>query len=183
MSARRAEALSRDRILEVALALARREGSEALSMRRIAAELGTGPMSLYNHVPDKDALLDGLVERVFAQIDTPAGATWREVGEAWATSTRATVLVNGPLVPILVGPRRGFPLLGLLNAATQAVRDTGLDDETARDVIRIVSRWVAGSVVADAALLRAGLARRVDLDAVFARGLDALLDGLASDIG
>jgi AcrR family transcriptional regulator len=182
-AARRAEALSRDRILDAALALAHEEGTDALSMRRIAAELGTGAMSLYNHVPDKDALLDGLAERMFSPIETPSGATWREVSEAWATSTRANVLANGPLVPILVGARRGFPLIGLLKEVVQALQATGLDAEVAHDITRVVSRWVAGSIIADAALLRAGLAQRDELDDVFTRGLDALLNGLAPHIG
>jgi AcrR family transcriptional regulator len=178
-AARSAEALTRDRIIDAALALARKEGAAALSMRRIAAELGTGAMSLYNHVPDKEALLEGLVERIFNSVETPSGATWREVSTAWATSTRATVLANGPLLPILVGPRRGFPLLGLLNRARQALVDSGLETDEAREVTSIVSRWVIGSVMADAAMLRGGLAPRDQLDELFAQGLDALHDGLA----
>ena len=58
--------LSSERILDAAEGIARAEGVGALSMRRVAAELGTGAMSLYNHVPNKEALLGGLAERVLA---------------------------------------------------------------------------------------------------------------------
>lgn len=178
-AARSSETLTRDRILDAALALARKDGAGALSMRRIAAELGTGAMSLYNHVPDKEALLDGLAERLFAHVETPSGATWRDVSTAWATSTRATVLANGPLLPILIGPRRGFPLIGLLKGAVQAITATGLDPDAARKVTSVVGRWVTGSIMADAAMLRGELAQRDDLDEIFTLGLDALHDALA----
>ena len=64
--------LSRARILETALWLADEGGLEALSMRRIGAELGVEAMSLYNHVPSKAALLDGLVEVILDAMPTPA---------------------------------------------------------------------------------------------------------------
>jgi AcrR family transcriptional regulator len=64
-------ALSRDRILKVALQLADQNGLEALSMRKLAEALGVQAMSLYNHVANKDDLLDGMVELVVAQIELP----------------------------------------------------------------------------------------------------------------
>ncbi|MFL6057619.1 MAG: TetR family transcriptional regulator, partial [Rubrobacteraceae bacterium] len=54
--------LSRRRVLEEAVRFADREGLEALTMRKLGAELGVEAMSLYNHVPNKGALLDGMVE-------------------------------------------------------------------------------------------------------------------------
>ena len=63
--------LGRDRILEAAIRLADTEGVEALSMRKVAKELGYEVMSLYNHVRNKDDVLDGIVDLVAAEIDTP----------------------------------------------------------------------------------------------------------------
>ena len=54
--------LSRERILRTAVALADEHGSDAVSMRRLAQELGVDPMSLYHHVANKDALLDGMAD-------------------------------------------------------------------------------------------------------------------------
>ena len=64
--------LSRDRILERALQLADDEGVEALTMRRLADELGFEAMSLYRHVKNKDDVIDGIVDLVLAEFESPA---------------------------------------------------------------------------------------------------------------
>ena len=56
--------LTRDRVIEAALALADEGGFDALSMRKLADELGVKAMSLYNHVANKDDVLDGIVTRL-----------------------------------------------------------------------------------------------------------------------
>ena len=66
--------LSRARIISAAVELIEREGVDAVSMRRIATGLGSGVMSLYNHVPSKAALLDGVAERVISSIDVTSEA-------------------------------------------------------------------------------------------------------------
>lgn len=82
----RRQPLSRRRILQTALELVDREGLEALSMRRLGAELGVEAMSLYNHVSDKQALLDGIAELLLEEVVIPAPDpqhwedAWREVG-------------------------------------------------------------------------------------------------------
>jgi len=74
--------LSRDRIVASALTLADRDGLEAVTMRRLAQTLGVEAMSLYKHVANKDAILDGLLEQVL-----PRGAASAERG-AEATDDR-----------------------------------------------------------------------------------------------
>ncbi len=59
--------VTRDRVLEAAMSIADAEGLSAVSMRRVATELQVEAMSLYHHVANKDALLDGLVERVVTE--------------------------------------------------------------------------------------------------------------------
>src|SRR5438309_11246002 len=75
-------ALSRERVLDAAITLADREGIEALSMRRLGQEVGVEAMSLYNHVRNKDEVLNGMVDIVFSEIDLPAA------GEDWPTAMR-----------------------------------------------------------------------------------------------
>ena len=75
-------ALNRERVLEAGVALADREGIGALSMRRLGQEVGVEAMSLYNHVRNKDELLNGMVDIVFSEIDLPAA------GEDWPTAMR-----------------------------------------------------------------------------------------------
>lgn len=71
--------LSREQILDAALALADREGLENLSMRRLAQELGAGTMTLYTYFRDKEELLDAAVEQVAGQVATPpASGSWQE---------------------------------------------------------------------------------------------------------
>ena len=66
--------LSRDRILRCAVELADRDGLEATSLRKVAGELGVHVTSLYHHVATKDALLDGIVEELFATAPLPHGS-------------------------------------------------------------------------------------------------------------
>lgn len=63
--------LSRERVLQSAVALAARCGIESVTMRRLADELGAGAMSLYPHLPNKEELLDGSVDIVFGEIEPP----------------------------------------------------------------------------------------------------------------
>ncbi|MFF1875307.1 TetR/AcrR family transcriptional regulator C-terminal domain-containing protein [Streptomyces sp. CB03911] len=84
-AARRAP-LSRDRVLRAAVALADATGIEALSMRRLAQELGVVPMALYKHVANKEELLDGMVDAVVGGIDPP------DLGPDWRAAVRGRVL-------------------------------------------------------------------------------------------
>ena len=100
--------LSRDRIVSTALALADSEGLEAVSTRRLAAELGvTGP-SLYNHVGTKEELLDDVVDTVLARVDTSMFAelsktnpAWRAALEKWARAYREAIAAHPNIVPAL----------------------------------------------------------------------------------
>lgn len=86
--------LSRDKVLAAAVALADQEGVEALAVRGLADVLGVHPTSLYNHVASKEALLDGVVETLFAELDLRTDlASWqewvREVAAAFRALARA----------------------------------------------------------------------------------------------
>jgi AcrR family transcriptional regulator len=74
--------LNRERVLRAALDLADRDGIEALSMRKLGRELGVEAMSLYNHVANKDDLLDGLADMVVGEIEVPS------VGDDWKAAMR-----------------------------------------------------------------------------------------------
>lgn len=75
-------ALSRERIVAAAIAVADKEGLDALSMRRVAVDLDVAPMSLYRHVRDKDDLLLGMMDAAFGEwqlLEPRSGDGWREV--------------------------------------------------------------------------------------------------------
>ena len=89
---RRRTPLSRERVLRAAIALADERGAQELTMRKLAKELGVEAMSLYNHVANKDDLLDGMIDIVFAEIEAPlAGGDWKAELRKRAVSTRAAL--------------------------------------------------------------------------------------------
>jgi AcrR family transcriptional regulator len=85
--------LSKERVLRAAVAVADEGGVDALSMRKIAQELGVVPMALYKHVANKDELLDGMVDVVVGEIDPPAGGTdWKAAIRQRVLSARDALL-------------------------------------------------------------------------------------------
>jgi AcrR family transcriptional regulator len=97
--------LSREQVLDAALDLVDRDGVAALSMRRLGAELGVEAMTLYHYLPNKDALLDGIVERVMAQADTTlTSGPWDRALTDYARSLRATLLRH-PGAALIVATR------------------------------------------------------------------------------
>ncbi len=104
--------LSRERVLRAAVKLADEGGIESVSMRRLGQELGVEAMSLYNHIDNKEALLDGMVELVVSEIDlSSGGADWKSevrnqillardsmLRHKWAPSVMETRTSIGPAV-------------------------------------------------------------------------------------
>lgn len=88
--------LTRERILAAALSLVEREGPAALSMRRLARDLGVEAMSLYNHVGGKAEILDGLAELFLIAIELPPerGDSWEDRIRALARAFRKAALAN-----------------------------------------------------------------------------------------
>ncbi|GAA4385339.1 TetR/AcrR family transcriptional regulator [Agromyces bauzanensis] len=118
-TARRAP-LTRDRVLEAAVELADTAGIDGLTIRRLAVELGVEPMSLYYHVPNKEAILDGIVDLVFREIEEAVGGfVVAETDAAWKTTLRTRILtarevmLRHPWAPGVMDTRTE---LGLANA-------------------------------------------------------------------
>ena len=92
-SAARRTPLSRDRVLQAAVVLADEGGIGALSMRKLAQELGVEAMSLYNHVANKDDILDGIIDVVASEIELPPdGADWKTALRQTAVSAHEALL-------------------------------------------------------------------------------------------
>ncbi|MET8306772.1 MULTISPECIES: TetR/AcrR family transcriptional regulator [unclassified Micromonospora] len=109
--------LSRERVLAAAVALADAEGIQALTMRRLAADLGVEAMSLYHHLPAKEALLDGVVETVVAEIVAAVGRISTNDGDGgWRGRLRRQflaarqIMLRHPWMPGLLGSRRTIPV-------------------------------------------------------------------------
>src|SRR5215212_8293489 len=94
--------LSRGRVLRAGIALADTGGLESLTMRRLGEELGVEAMSLYKHVANKDALIDGMVDLVFAEIELPdGGSDWRTAMRDRAVSARAALVRHPWATPLM----------------------------------------------------------------------------------
>jgi AcrR family transcriptional regulator len=114
-------ALSRERIIEVALAVVEQEGWDALSMRRLAQELDVWPMAVYRYFQDKDALAEGLVDAAAAKVELPARrGSWRARLSSLLRGARAAL--RWPSSTLAVGADRA-----LLTPSGERISEAGLD--------------------------------------------------------
>jgi AcrR family transcriptional regulator len=145
--------LSRDRVLDAALALIDRDGIDKLSMRRLGAELGVEAMTLYYYVPNKAALLDGLVERIAtrATADMPADGTWRDMLRGFAESCRTELLRHPGVLPLAATrPVLTGAALDVVEAGAARLCRAGFTPHEALHVINIVGTFVLGHTLAEA---------------------------------
>ncbi len=137
--------LDPDRIVDAAIRILDTEGLDALTIRRLAAELGAGAMTLYWYVQNKDELLDLVADRVVAEIAIPAEGTWRERAEATAVSFRDVLLRHPAAIPFMSArPILGPGALGIMDAAVGVFRDAGFDDDVAADAYFTLTNYVTG---------------------------------------
>lgn len=107
MGTKHREKLSRDRVVEAALHIMDTEGLDAVTMRRVGRELGVEAMSLYNHVLDKDDLLDGIREYVLSQFEDPGTeGSWEERARRGARSWREALRAH-PNTLVLISESKG----------------------------------------------------------------------------
>jgi TetR/AcrR family transcriptional regulator, tetracycline repressor protein len=132
--------LSKGAVVERALALADADGLDALTIRRLAAELRVTPMALYWHFRNKDELLDGLADRVWAEIDTDVdpAADWlvqlRGMLESLVRTLRAHPAASQLL---LIGEKlNGGAALQATETTLEVLRRGGFDPEHAAEVAR-----------------------------------------------
>jgi AcrR family transcriptional regulator len=154
-TSQRKQALNRERIVVSAVELLEREGEDALSMRRIAAELGYGVMSLYNHVPNKAALLDAIAEHVMggAQFAADPQADWRDQARTLVRTFREISRKHPRSVNVVIMRQLNSPAgLRPLELALATARAAGFDGVTAVRVMRAFVAYALGTVVNEARL-------------------------------
>jgi len=145
-SARARPPLSRERVLRAAMLLADREGVEALTMRKLARELGVEAMTLYYYVAKKGEILDGIGDLVASEIELPSG----EVGWKAAVRQRAIsaheVLLRHPWASMLwvssmtIGPGR----LRYMDAGLRAYREAGFSPALTEQAFHAVENHIVG---------------------------------------
>lgn len=144
-------AYSRARITEAAVRIADADGLEAASMRRIAADLGTGAMSLYRYVPSRDDLIELMYDHVVGTLDVPAAPTgdWRADLRLVARTTREMWLAH-PWVADLHRPRPAFGpnQLRIMEFAFGAL-DVGVPVDDIITLVNMLNGYVTTTVRAE----------------------------------
>jgi AcrR family transcriptional regulator len=141
--------LSRERVLRAAIALADERGPAELTMRKLAKELGVEAMSLYNHVANKDDLLDGMVDIVFGEIEPPvAGGDWKAELRKRAISTRAALNRHRWAIGEMEGRTSHGPSnLRVHDAVLGCLRAAGFSLETTVHAYSVQDAYIYGFVL------------------------------------
>ena len=137
--------LSRSFVLQAAVALADRDGLDGFSMRRLAQELGVVPMALYKHVANKDELLDGMVEIVFGEIESPSiDDDWRSAMRSRAISARDALKRHSWAIGLMETRNPGPANLRNHNAVMGCLREAGFSFETAIHAYSLQDAYIYG---------------------------------------
>jgi AcrR family transcriptional regulator len=144
--------LTRDRVIDGALRVMDGEGLDAVSMRRVAREVGVEAMSLYNHVQDKDDLLQGMCDRVMGDFEFPSTTgDWLETCRATARSWRHVLQQHPDVMRLFAethGPSMKSPdALRPTEFALSLLRSGGLSDRETFEAFRTIGAYIQGFVM------------------------------------
>jgi AcrR family transcriptional regulator len=209
----RRPALTREAIVAAAMAVADAEGLEAVSMRRVAAELGARTMSLYTHIDRKEDLLDLMADEMIGEVlveEAALSGSWRDAISAIVRRERDAYLRH-PWMSELIGKRSrvGPNTLRHLEQSLTALDELNVDLETAIDIVGTVDHYMLGHVMVEVAVRcrpEVSLGERAYLEELvrsgdyprlapllrgnrpkrhgdFERGLQWLLDGIERELG
>ncbi len=149
--------ITRELVVRTALRLMDAEGLEAVSMRRVARELGVEAMSLYHHVRDKEDLLDGVIEAAMAEFPVPEDhPDWREAGRRIARAWRALLKAHPHVLTLLAHRREPLAAAAVLRPVDRALAvlaRAGLSPEETVRAFRAFGSYIQGFVLAELAHL------------------------------
>jgi TetR/AcrR family tetracycline transcriptional repressor len=154
------EPLTRDRVIEAALRVMDEEGLEAVSMRRVAREVGVEAMSLYHHVEDKEDLLDGICERVMAEFDFPEPVDdWAENCRRGARAWRRLLQAHPAVMRLFAeqrGPVRSIDSMRPMEFALEILRGAGLSDRDTAQAFHAFGGYIQGFVMMELGSIAGG---------------------------
>jgi AcrR family transcriptional regulator len=145
--------LSRDAILDAAVRFVDEHGIGKLSMRKLGAELGVEAMTLYYYVPNKEALLDGLVDHVTAGADLAVrdGEDWAAVLRRMAVSLRSVLLAHPGVLPLVsTRPVLSPSSLDAVEGILAVLDAAGFLPRQGLDALNIIGTFVVGHTLAEA---------------------------------
>lgn len=155
MSVLKRPPVTRQRILDIAFALADQEGLQAVTMRRVGKELGVEGMALYNHVRDKHDILDGIVERVLDQIPLPsAEADWKDAMRVRADGARRVFLEHTWAIGLLESRHTNSSptRLAYFDTVLACLRAAGFDATMSMRAFSILDSFVYGAILQEVTL-------------------------------
>jgi len=158
-------ALTRERVIAAAVALADGIGVDALTIRKLAAELDVKPMTIYHHVANKEAIIDGMVDAVFSEIDLPpTDVGWKQAVRQRTASARV-VLARHPWAAPLMESRTspGPATLRHHDAMLGCLRAGGLSVAMTAHAYALIDAFVYGFALQEASLPATGGAEMADL--------------------
>jgi AcrR family transcriptional regulator len=157
--------LTADRVLDGAMDLADRIGVHPLTIRRLADALDTKPMTIYHHLPSKDAILDGMVDRVFGQIDRPpTDLGWKAAMRHRCVSAREVLGRHPWAVPLMESRTTPLPeTLAHHDAVLGCLRRGGLSLEMTAHAYALLDSYVYGFALQEASLPATGGTEMADL--------------------
>jgi AcrR family transcriptional regulator len=157
--------LSADRVLDGAMALADEMGIGAFTIRKLADALDTKPMTIYHHVSSKDAILDGMVDRVFAEIDRPPpDLDWKPAIRHRCLSARRVLARHTWAAPLMESRTNPGPeTLGHHDAVLGCLRRGGLSLEMTAHAYALIDSYLYGFALQEASLPATGGAEMAEL--------------------
>jgi AcrR family transcriptional regulator len=163
--------LSRERVLQAALALADEEGIEALSMRRLADDLGVKAMSLYNYVANKDDLLDGIIDAAYGEIVLPsAEADWKTQVRELAISAHETLLRHQWASGLQMRQQPGAARMRYGDSLLGYFRNAGFSKNLTYHAYHIIESYILGFTVQVVSYQNVDMEQFADIAARFMRG-------------
>lgn len=155
------EPLSRDRVIAAALRVMDQEGLDAVSMRRVAREVGVEAMSLYHHVEDKEDLLDGICEQVMAEFEFPdPGPDWAENCRKGARAWRRLLKAHPAVMRLFAeqrGPVRSVDSMRPTEFALEILSSSGLSDRDTAQAFHAFGGYIQGFVMMELGSIAGGV--------------------------
>jgi len=136
--------LTRDHIVGTAMRMADADGIQKLSMRRLAAELDCGVMSLYHYVADREALVEALVDEVVREVEPPESGTWQDAVRHIATSILEAQLRHPWVIPVWATSWPGPHRFALVEQLLGALADADLPPDIADLGFHAVTNHIQG---------------------------------------